>query len=717
MAQEVTLGGDRIGSGNKQKVELHNYGMTSFNLEQDWKSSMAPGILYPFLKLVGTNHGTFDIDLDSFIRTLPTKGPLFGAFKFQADIYCVPIRLYQGILHNNPIGIGMKMNQVYLPKILFKTIDGNAATTPRVAGSNEYNWQVNESSLMKYLGLSGIGRRAQQLDSGIIQRKINAVPFLAYYDIFKCYYSNKQEENAYVITPGEPTETPQNITTWTLYYENGSITSTIGGEGKTRNYNRLFYKVNANRGSDEIAYFNNAEYNGSNLNDEFIHVTLYVKRDGATETINIDELSEIQEYITYTITENKLEIKNINWNQLIENYGQGTGQDTPLYLDLEFNNVEIKYSADIHLQPFALQNIDDMRNALLSTNTLGSEFIIGDNGNWNNQSGTDGTGLPYSALIKRTEEDITWNAFEDNGLVIKTYQSDLFNNWLNTEYIDGENGISALTAVTVSDGSFTIDSLNLAEKIYEVLNRVAVSGGTYEDWQEAVYGEGAVRKAETPMYIGGMAAEVMFEEVISTAETDITSGEGLQALGSLGGKGTQVGAHGGRNIHVKCEEPCYIIGIASLTPRICYSQGNDWDLTELDTLDDLHKPALDGIGFQDLIVEQMAWWNTVLSPAGPGVIHRSSAGKQTAWINYQTAIDKCFGDFAKTDGKAFMVLNRNYEIGSSIHSVKDLTTYIDPAKFNYAFAYTNLAAQNFWCQIHSKVIARRKMGAQQIPNL
>ena len=216
------------------------------------------------------------------------------------------------------------------------------------------------------------------------------------------------------------------------------------------------------------------------------------------------------------------------------------------------------------------------------------------------------------------------------------------------------------------------------------------------------------------MYVGGLSAEVMFEEVINSSESNI--GGNLQPLGSLGGKGTQVGKKGGTNIHIKCEEPCYIIGIASLTPRICYSQGNDWDLTELDTLDDLHKPALDGIGFQDLIVEQMCWWNTVLAPGGMSIIHRSSAGKQTAWINYQTAVDKCFGDFAN-DKYGFMALNRRYEIGDSIASVKDMTTYIDPTKYNYAFAVQNLAAQNFWVQIHSKVIARRKMGAQQIPNL
>ena len=31
------------------------------------------------------------------------------------------------------------------------------------------------------------------------------------------------------------------------------------------------------------------------------------------------------------------------------------------------------------------------------------------------------------------------------GLVLKTYDSDVFNNWVKTEWIDGENGISKVT--------------------------------------------------------------------------------------------------------------------------------------------------------------------------------------------------------------------------------------------------------------------------------
>lgn len=683
---EKTLGGDRLGSGNKQKVELHNYEMNSFNLEQDFKSSMAPGILYPFIKMVATNHGTFDIDLDSFVRTLPTKGPLFGSFKLQLDLFMVPFRLYQGILHNNPVGIGLKMNQVYLPKLDIATIDGKNA--PKVQGSTFYNRQVNENALIKYLGLSGIGTsETYQMDEINIHRKINAVPALAYYDIFKCYYSNKQEENAYVITPGNENTVTQPDKIKFYRKENG----------KWKQVSFLTIRKN------EEYEFRVTSENATDISNQ-IHLDFTYLREQYQDELLLDFALD---YGTIT----KREANELIWTMSAENtetlFDEQGGDNTLTQTSISRieDNDEGIVTADIILQPFPLENIDKMRNRLLSANELGYEFIIDENEE----------DLPYKALTARTSAtNITWNAFQLNGLVVKTYQSDLFNNWLNTDWVDE---ISNLTKVNTSEGGFFIDSLNFAEKYYEVLNRIAIGGGTYEDWQESVYGEGAVRKAETPMYMGGMSAEIMFEEVISTAETEIR--DDFQALGSLGGKGTQVGRNGGKNIHVKFDEPGYLMGIVSLTPRICYSQGNDWDLTELDSLDDLHKPGLDGIGFQDLIVEQMAWWDTKIMEGTAG-IERNSAGKQTAWINYQTAVDKCYGDFAKQDGYSFMVLNRNYEVeddGENIPTVKDITTYIDPAKYNYAFADTDLASQNFWVQIHSKVIARRKMGAQQIPNL
>ena len=91
------------------------------------------------------------------------------------------------------------------------------------------------------------------------------------------------------------------------------------------------------------------------------------------------------------------------------------------------------------------------------------------------------------------------------GLALKTYQSDIFNNWIKTDWIDGENGINAITAVDVKDGKLELDTLILAKKVYNMLNRIAVSGGTYNDWIETVYTTNYINRSETPEYQGGLS--------------------------------------------------------------------------------------------------------------------------------------------------------------------------------------------------------------------
>ena len=39
------------------------------------------------------------------------------------------------------------------------------------------------------------------------------------------------------------------------------------------------------------------------------------------------------------------------------------------------------------------------------------------------------------------------------GLALKTYNSDLYQNWINTDWIEGVNGINEISSVDVSDGS------------------------------------------------------------------------------------------------------------------------------------------------------------------------------------------------------------------------------------------------------------------------
>ena len=87
------------------------------------------------------------------------------------------------------------MAQVKLPQI---TVALNA-TYDKVYKENgeEFQWtQVNPSCLLAYLGIRGFANL-----SGVTTKTAtkNAVPILAYYDIFKNFYANTQEDNFYII--------------------------------------------------------------------------------------------------------------------------------------------------------------------------------------------------------------------------------------------------------------------------------------------------------------------------------------------------------------------------------------------------------------------------------------------------------------------------------------------------------------------------------------
>ncbi len=656
---QVTLGGERLGSGNKQKVNLHNYERSTHDLGYKWRSTMASGTLVPFMTELGLPGDTFDIDLDIDIMTGPTTGPLFGSFKVQLDVFACPIRLYNGKLHMNMLNIGLDMAKVKLPQI---EIAGSGTT-------REKDGQINPSSIFSYLGIEGLGR-----GTGEVQRKFNAVPYLAMFDIYKQYYANKQEEIGAIIH--NPMNYVGNNST-NFYMYNGISGVNLTEEVTTEPTNYTLGET----GVIEITFENSDE---PDPND----ITIYYFDN------------EIER--KFPIKFNEL-FATISWNSgtkalLGQNPTQLTENTDWLYYA---NNGKVKNPTDIKPQvtTFPLENIDTMREDILMAVKDVDAFEITSTTiepyNLPLQTG-DYTPKPYSATSKM------------EGLLLKTYQSDLFNNWISTEWIDGDTGINAITSIDTSEGSFTIDTLQLSKKVYDMLNRIAVSGGTYDDWLNASYTHERTRGQENPAYVGGLIKELAFQEILSTAATTIDAE--TQPLGTLAGKGIMTGKNKGGKVKVKIDEPSYVIGIVSLTPRIDYSGGNKWD-NNLKTMADLHQPALDEIGFQSLLTDGMNAYDTEIVA---GVPIYKEAGKQPAWINYMTNVNHVKGNFA-LDEQMWMTLNRRYEIGRD--GIEDLTTYIDPSKFNHIFADTRIDAQNFWVQINVENIARRKMSAKLMPNL
>ena len=188
----VNLGGDRLGSGKRMNVSLKSFERSSHDLGYIWRSTMASGTLVPFMNILALPGDTFDIDLSADVKTYPTLGALFGSFKLQLDVFSCPVRLYQGMLHNNKLGIGMNMASIKLPTYTLKSTDIN----PDLPLPIDIQ-QINPSSILAYLGVRGVGNNG---NNGICERDFNAIPLLAYWDVYKNYYANKQENIGVMIS-------------------------------------------------------------------------------------------------------------------------------------------------------------------------------------------------------------------------------------------------------------------------------------------------------------------------------------------------------------------------------------------------------------------------------------------------------------------------------------------------------------------------------------
>lgn len=678
---KVSIGKNTLGGGKKMMIRLNNYNRSTHDNSFVMRTSMAPGVLVPTMTELLLPGDTYNIQTRCHTLTHPTIGPLFGSFKQQNDFFFCPIRLYNAMLHNNALNAGLNMNKVKFPVI---KIDGSDwDLNKKMKGSNDTLLrQIHPSSLLSYLGYKSFNK-----EKGV-DFTWNATKILMYYDIFKNYYANKQENSFYTIDGArELTSSNNSITPNTYFF------AAIGepfANGKYRLEQMIFNptpQVTTIQGDGVVIAFRDLE--NYDLNNTYLSgkIVFYPVGEGRTIDLNVKSIGQlIGEGILEDVS--KLIIP-ISGKPLLRAYKFKTLDGETATKTINLAKKVNAYTISGNYSKFNLSSIDDMRENILSTGK--QQYVSNDK---------FVTQLYESVVdVDDTSDNPTPvpnSAYPMVGLALKTYQSDINTNWVNTEWIDGDTGINAITAIDTSSGSFTLDTLNLAKKVYTMLNRIAVSDGSYNAWIQTVYTNGGLNHIETPLYLGGSSLEIEFQEVINNSGTE------NQPLGTLAGRGIATN-HKGGNVVFKADEPGYIFCITSITPRVDYFQGNDWDIY-LETMDDLHKPQLDGIGFQDRLYRNL---NSACAREELNI----SIGKQPAWIQYMTNVNKTFGNFALVENEGWMCLNRIF------NNIDTYTTYVQPHLYNNIFADTDLTAQNFWVQIAFNYKPRRIMSAKIIPNI
>lgn len=660
---EVTIGGQRLGSGSKMQAEMPHYEMSTQNMNRVRKTTISSGTLVPVFKMLVLPGDRIKVKINASIITPPTVGPLYGSYKFQIDMFTADLRLYNAALHNNQAGLGLKMQDVKFPIMRVE------CPRNKTVAELDTMVQINPSSILAHLGIMGIGNSTTGA-AGLMWRRFNAYPYISYVDIFKNYYANKQEQYAYVIHTPVPTIT-KNVSTVKIYAVQGDTDPKTIPQKPGETTDAFIVDpsglVFACTGPAPSANTLMVWINGQAImaNEVFQNYTFGVNT------------------ISFTRPRIQYQQKRINSWQYI------TSDMIP--------------SSKPQLEPFLLSNIDTFRTRVFKmAGNINPLEIKSD------AVGLEGAMAPYSTMLQANDVDyLTSIQYPQEGLLVKTYQSDRYNNWLATSTVDA---INEQSKIATTGNAFTIASLILGQRLYEMQNAIMTSGGTYDDWQETMYNHKRYASPEIPIYHGGLTKELEFQEVVSNSASETT--EGLQPLGQLAGKGRFGQKHKGGEVEVIVTEAGYLIGIASLTPRIVYTQGNDFDV-RLRTMNDLHKPALDRIGFQDNITDQMDAKDTEIDAIGERTYFKN--GYVPAWLDWMTEVDQAKGNFALKNNQMFMVLARQYEREPNTGHIKDASTYIDPSKYNYTFAETSLDAQNFMLQCAFDVTARRKMSNKVMP--
>ncbi|UNI72415.1 MAG: major capsid protein [Chaetfec virus UA24_2329] len=288
------------------------------------------------------------------------------------------------------------------------------------------------------------------------------------------------------------------------------------------------------------------------------------------------------------------------------------------------------------------------------------------------------------------------------GMALGTYLPDVQNVILNANFY--EKNVTSVQ-VSTSGGSFNIDQLVTAKKLWNSRTKDAMTSGTFKDWIRSHYGVTPKIMDDMPTFLGATSSLIGFEDIRAT--TYAKDSETTQYLGDKGSSGYGYGSS--RRFRVTCDRPGYVMVLAQIVPRVDYDQRLERYVLST-KLSDEFRPEFNGIGLQDVLVSDLnaSYENIAESGTAEALTPpwRASLGKQPAWIHYMTDVNKVRGTFCSSERS--WVLRRDMQaIGEPddtgvYNPVTDTNSsaYINPQEWNQPFALQSPTAQNFLVQFN-----------------
>lgn len=178
---------------------------SNFDLSRANRLTMAPGILYPVFIEETIPKDKWNIAVSGLFKTYPLLAPLMGRFQVRVDFFYTPMSLYVKALRNDPVNF--LSSDILFPLTSF--------VVPQVSAGGPPPTDFSHSSLRALLGMfpGGEAPYVTAPTSGF-NISMNAIPLLAYYDIFYNYYANTQESLFFIGTSTTADNTAPSTPLW-----------------------------------------------------------------------------------------------------------------------------------------------------------------------------------------------------------------------------------------------------------------------------------------------------------------------------------------------------------------------------------------------------------------------------------------------------------------------------------------------------------------------
>ena len=167
---------------------------SNFNLGRKNTFSADVGYLYPIYVEEVLASSYKKLDLEALVQCNATVAPVMGSFTTKVEAYFVPIRLYHQHLLNNDRSNNFAddFELHYFPWLHYSDQSSGTVKTNTVSptDSSRLPFISSAGSLVEYLGMYPTGFNSCSWTNNGTSPRINAYPFIGYFDIFRNYYSN-----------------------------------------------------------------------------------------------------------------------------------------------------------------------------------------------------------------------------------------------------------------------------------------------------------------------------------------------------------------------------------------------------------------------------------------------------------------------------------------------------------------------------------------------